>query len=304
MNSERGVQFLKQHRGQGMFLTILTLALICSGSRSRSLWTEESALILRSSIIPDHFKILNGNLDLLDKYHIDWQMLPFARASQAEEFIRYNRLLVSTGKWALVYWDDACVIYVKRLPEYHQVISKHEYKVNPADPDFNLTADIFIQELERKSAGDPKQILPYVLAGNYYFNHEQLDLAENKFKTALQIDPYNAPLFNNLANVCLRRGKIEEAVNNYKKAVRYDASFGVAYCNWGFVLEAQGKLKAAEEKYIVATKVSQGDPWPYNRLGAIEMKLGNKDKAIQFWKKGALIDPNSEAAENLKNAYR
>ncbi len=36
--------------------------------------------------------------------------------------------------WALVYWDDACLVFLKRVPKFERVIAANEYKtVMPQD---------------------------------------------------------------------------------------------------------------------------------------------------------------------------
>ena len=47
-------------------------------------------------------------------------------------------------EWALVYWDDTALVYLRRIPKYRAVISKYEYKM--PDPD---DADLIVEGLKR-----------------------------------------------------------------------------------------------------------------------------------------------------------
>lgn len=300
MNSERGVEFLKKHRGDSRVFNDFDIG-------GYLLWKEVPVFVdgrvvpyKNTQVLQDQFKIFGGQLQLLDKYQVDWIFLPYSLTGQVAQFEMFNRYLIDSKNWALIFWDDACLIYVRKSERHQDLIKTYGTVVNPALPDLNLPPEIFLKELEKKLREDPKSRMPYVLAGNYFFNRNMPEQAEKQFKAALRNDPQNGILYNNLGNVYLRQGKIDQAIAAYKQAVKFDVNLGLTYCNWGYVLETQGKTKEAEKLYITATKVSLGDAWPYNRLGIIEMKRGNREKAVGYWKKGAAIDPTSEAAKNLR----
>lgn len=301
MYSDQGADFLSKYRRGGKVFNDFDIG-------GYLLWKQIPVFVdgrigpyFGTEIMQDHFKISGGDLILLDRYGIDWIFLPYAKTSQTEEFDRFNSIIISSGIWALVYWDDAGLIYVRRTPLYSDVIGKYEYRyVNPAVPNLNAESGPFLAELERKLDEDSSSLMAHTLAGNYFFFHDQPQIAEKEFRLVLSKDPDNAMMYNNLANTLLRQGKIDEAVGLYKKAVKIDVNLGLAYCNWGYVMEAKSDLKEAIRLYLIAIKVAPGDAWPYNRLGVIEMKLGNKQKAIWYWKKGSRIDPSSESAKNLR----
>gem|GEM_PF-1346815 len=304
MNSERGVEFLKQHRGESRVFNDFDIG-------GYLLWKEVPVFVdgritpyMNTQVMQDQFRIFGGQLQLLDKYQIDWIFLPYSLSGQVAQFEAFNRYLIDSRNWALVFWDDACLIYVRKSEKYKDLIQAYISPINPALPDLNLPPEIFLKEMEAKLREDPLARMPYVLAGNYFFNRNMPEQAEKQFKAALRNDPQNGILYNNLGNVYLRQGKIDQAIAAYKQAVKYDVNLGLTYCNWGYVLETQGKIKEAEKLYITATKVSLGDAWPYNRLGIIEMKRGNREKAVGYWRKGAAIDPSSEAAKNLREYFK
>ncbi len=304
MSSDKGPGFLKQNMGDGKLFNDFDIG-------GYLLWKGIPVFIdgrvgpyLGTDVFGDYYKIFYGNLRLLDKYHVDWIILPYAITNQTEIFNRLNQTIASSGMWHLVFWDDACLIYVRGTEKYKAVIDRYGYRnVNPAIPDFSLEPKLFLGELSRQLEDDPALLLPHTLAGNYFFYHNDPTSAEKEFKIVLSKDPYNATIYNNLGNACLRQGRVDEAISWYKKAVRIDVNLGLAYSNWGYLMEARGETKEAIRLYAIATKVTPGDAWPYNRLGIMEMKSGNREKAIRYWQKGAKIDPNSEAAKNLKAVF-
>jgi hypothetical protein len=305
MHSDQAAGFIKQHRNGGKVFNDFDIG-------GYLLWKEIPVFVdgrigpyFGTEILPDHFRILSGDLDLLDKYGIDWLFLPYAKTSQTEDFDRFNKKIVSAGNWALVFWDDACLVYVRRTEKYREIIERYQYRhVNPAVPDFSLEPKLFLGELTRRIAEDPALLMPHTLAGNFFFHHNDAKMAEQEFQKVIKIDPYNAMMYNNLGNAYLRQGRVEQAVESYKKAVKIDVNLGLAYTNWGYLMEAKGDIKQAVKLYTIATKVTPGDAWPYNRLGIIEMKRGNREKAIGYWKKSVAIDPSSEAAKYLHEYFR
>jgi tetratricopeptide (TPR) repeat protein len=303
MYSDQAVDFIKQHRGGGKVFNDFDIG-------GYLLWKEVPVFVdgrigpyFGAEILQDHFKILGGDLALLDRYGIDWLFLPYAKTSQTEDFDRFNRRIIASGGWALVFWDDACLVYVRRTEKYQDIINRYGYRhVNPAVPDFSLEPKLFLGELTRRISEDTTLLMPHTLAGNYFFYHNDAKMAEQEFLKVIEKDPYNAMMYNNLGNAYLKQGRVDAAIESYKKAVKIDVNLGLAYTNWGYVMEAKGEMDEAVRLYIIATKVTPGDAWPYNRLGMIEIKRGNRNKALEYWQKGASIDPKSEAANNLKNA--
>ncbi|MDO9067412.1 MAG: tetratricopeptide repeat protein, partial [Deltaproteobacteria bacterium] len=93
------------------------------------------------------------------------------------------------------------------------------------------------------------------------------------------------------------RGAIEE----YSQAIELDRNLSQAYCNLGYIYETGGDHKRAEKCY---QKVLAGiDPlnvWAYNRMGMMLAARGEHQRARDYLQKGANIDPNSEAAWNLR----
>jgi hypothetical protein len=301
LNSEKGAEFLAFHRGAGRVFNDFDIGGFLAWKEIPVFVDGRIAPYFNTPVIQDHFKISSGNLSLLDKYGVDWIVLPYARTSLTQEFDRFNQTLLDSRNWALVYWDDAYMIYVRRTAAHDSVVQKYEYKyVNPAVPDLELPAELFLSELKRKTAESSELSLPYVLASNYYFAHNDIAEALAQLTVALRKDPRNGTLYNNLGNILLRQGQVEQAIHAYRQAVKYDVNLGLAYCNWGYLMEAKGEAKQAVKLYTIATKVTPGDAWPYNRLGIIEAKRGNRLKAMEYWRKGAAIDPQSEAAANLR----
>jgi hypothetical protein len=109
----------------------------------------------------------------LEKYEIDYVVFFEPMLSRYPNILKQQitEYLFKNNNWALVYWDDLSMIFLKNKPEYSELISKYEYKVfNPYTAVFNQkefeagirnfpsTAE---NEMKRKSAAEPN---------GYFFN--------------------------------------------------------------------------------------------------------------------------------------
>ena len=72
----------------------------------------------------------------------------------------------------------------------------------------------------------------------------KLDEAIDAFKKAISIKPDYADAYNNMGNVLGEQGKLEEAIEAYNKALTIKPDTE-AYYNMGNALKEQGKLKEA-----------------------------------------------------------
>jgi hypothetical protein len=68
----------------------------------------------------------------------------------------------------------------------------------------------------------------------------------------LQFQPNYAQAFNNLGNLLKETGRLEEAKENYTKALTLNPNYAEAHNNLGFTLQQVGKLDEAEASYTKA----------------------------------------------------
>ena len=83
----------------------------------------------------------------------------------------------------------------------------------------------------------------------------QFDDAIAEFRWALKIDPDSAPVHNNLGVVLAGQGRIEEAIAHYRAALKLKPDYAAASINLGRTLAAQGQLDEATACYRQALRV-------------------------------------------------
>lgn len=109
---------------------------------------------------------------LIDKYNIDYFMYstPYLTVSAREiEKNIVSYLSTANDKWKLVYWDDRSFLFVKNIPEFKNIIDRHEYKyISPYNFIFNTgmlrsryESDRiqFTNEVRRKLTEEPNGII-------------------------------------------------------------------------------------------------------------------------------------------------
>ncbi|HAD81245.1 MAG: hypothetical protein A2509_06415 [Candidatus Edwardsbacteria bacterium RIFOXYD12_FULL_50_11] len=251
-------------------------------------------------VLEDYVSIIKGDTALMNGYGVDLALLRYPRSGKSLSS-RLHEYLSGSSRWALVYWDDICLVFAKRIGKHGDPILKYQYKyINPIFTDPAAPADKFQQELSRAMEQNPRMVTPYLAAFNYYYQRD-LVLAESYVRQGLAIDGQDASLHNNLGNIHLTKGQNSQAVEEYSKAIALDKNITEAYCNIGYIREREGNYEAAEKYYAKILKsIDPLNTWAYNRMGMMLITRGRPREAVRYLSKGAAIDPNSEAAENLR----
>ena len=106
--------------------------------------------------------------------------------------------------WALVYYDDVGMIYLKRMEELSDVINKHEYKViNPQAMDLDYFGEIIK-------------------------NQEDFERAMGEVKRALQVNPDSYRLHFTMSYLYNLNGQKDEMLKEIKKTLEINPFFGAA----------------------------------------------------------------------------
>lgn len=251
-------------------------------------------------VLDDYVKIVKGDAKLLDRYGVDLALLRYPRSGKSASS-KLHEYFSGSGQWALVYWDDICLLFAKRTERNRAQIEIHQYRyVNPIFTDPAAPPDSFQAELNRAIEREPRMAAAYLAAFNYYYRRD-LDLAERYLRQGLAYGPDDASLHNNLGNIHLARGRLVEAVAEYRQAIKWDRNIAEAYCNLGFVHQMKGDFRSAELNYLkVLEQIDPLNVWAYNQIGMMLVENGRMARGVKYLQRGANIDPQSEAARNLK----
>ncbi len=101
------------------------------------------------------------------------------------------------------------------------------------------------------------------------------------------------------------QGNLDEAIENFRKAILIKPDFVGAYINLGLACEAQGKLDAAVETFRKAVSLNPDNADIYFNLGNVLKKQGRAGEAIDLFRKTIALNPkDAEAYYNMGNALQ
>jgi tetratricopeptide (TPR) repeat protein len=98
--------------------------------------------------------------------------------------------------------------------------------------------------------------------------------------------------------------KWQEAINAYRKVIKYEPMSAEVYNNIGVCYEKQGNLKMAANSYEKAISINPRFYRSYNNLGIIYYKLKDFNKARAAYEQALQLNPgNSQSEINLALIY-
>ena len=122
------------------------------------------------------------------------------------------------------------------------------------------------------------------------------------YTKALELDPTYSEAHYNLGNAVLRLGRVDDAIAHYEKALETNRNNIPAHYNLAGVLAQSGRMDAAIDHY---QKILEKDPnhaAAHNNLGAALARVGRVEEAVAQYLKALELNPgNAEAHYNLGN---
>jgi tetratricopeptide (TPR) repeat protein len=102
-----------------------------------------------------------------------------------------------------------------------------------------------------------------------------------------------------------KQGKVDEAIAEFRQAIRLSKNDASAHHKLGIVLYKQGKLNEAIAEFRLAICINKDFAEPHNNLGCVLLAKGRLDEAIAAFHEAIRLDKdNAEAHCNLGHALR
>jgi protein O-GlcNAc transferase len=141
--------------------------------------------------------------------------------------------------------------------------------------------------------------------GEAYRALGKLNEAENCFRQALRLDENLPDAHNNLGNVLRARGQSAEAMAAFEEAIRLRPAYAEAHNNLGTVLQAQGDLAGAMANYRQAIALNPRYAEAYNNLGTAWRTQGDLTAARECYEQALQQAPRHRDAHlNLGTVYQ
>jgi len=133
----------------------------------------------------------------------------------------------------------------------------------------------------------------YILALNS-FNSGNLNQAINKIDRAKKLIPINPAFYDLSAEIQIKQGLIDEAIESYKKALSLRQGYAFYHTKLGQLFQKKGAYVYALREFNEAIILDKYGAYPkehYSDLGLLYEVLGKKDEAVGQFKKALLIEP-------------
>ena len=103
---------------------------------------------------------------------------------------------------------------------------------------------------------------------------------------------YLPELYNSVGATLVSQGKLDEALENYKKAIGFDAKYSEAYYNLGVLYYQQGDKELAMQNYEKALQSEPNDYKSHYNLGVVLCAMGDFESAETHYLEALRLKPD------------
>lgn len=135
-----------------------------------------------------------------------------------------------------------------------------------------------------------------LLLSSIHFQCRRLDKSAHFSTLAIKQNPLLAEAYSNLGNVYKERGQLQEALENYRHAVRLKADFIDGYINLAAALVAARDMEQAVQAYVTALQYNPDLYCVRSDLGNLLKALGRLDEAKACYLKAIETRPDFAVA--------
>jgi tetratricopeptide (TPR) repeat protein len=140
--------------------------------------------------------------------------------------------------------------------------------------------------------------LAITILGSLLAKEGKLDQAMDNYRTALRYRPNFPEAHFFMGSALDQQGKPDEALAEYRKTLWFRPTEEQAHIFMGIILARQKKYDAAIQEYEVALKLNPDSAATENNLARVYHSLGQFDLAIQHYNAALALDPKLSLAHN------
>ncbi|NIO39434.1 MAG: tetratricopeptide repeat protein [Burkholderiales bacterium] len=152
--------------------------------------------------------------------------------------------------------------------------------------------EALVDQGEKLTVEYPASFLLWNIFGAANAGLGRLDQAVQAFRKASDLNPRSPDAHNNIGNALKKQGKLDAAIAAYRRALAIKPDFAEAHYNLGYVLQDQGKLDAAIAAYRKALAIKPDFADAHNNIGNALQKLGRLDEAVDAYSQALAIKPD------------
>lgn len=152
------------------------------------------------------------------------------------------------------------------------------YQENKSDPDAAISA------YQTAYVLTPEDIDIYVNLGSAFYDKEDYNNALAVYRQALELQPHNPKIHCNLGFLYWGKADTEEAIKSYELAIKYNDKYDIAYNNLGVIyLDDLGRVNRAIELFKKAVEVNPSYALAHFNLARATSIVGDKVEAAKLY---------------------
>lgn len=252
------------------------------------------------------------------------QYLFFTQESDSA-ILQFKRLLAHDGVEQDV-WNALVVYYVQQNNvDSMQHYARKALEQYPEDVNYLFVSAIAYQQQEQYDTAETmirKTLAHFKKDSTYFFSLAQVyaslgdvsyflkeyPASDSAFDYALILDPDNPSTLNNYSFYLSERNiRLEDAEKMSAKSLELRPDEATFLDTYGWIQYRKGNYKTAKkyiEKAVGLSDASHPDAALYEHLGDVELKLGNRRKALAHWKKAAELPGASQEIKDKIAAHQ
>ena len=137
-----------------------------------------------------------------------------------------------------------------------------------------------------------------VLAGRWR-NAGRVDDAVEQYRKAVELNPGYMEAYSNLGNALRQQGRLDEAMAHCRKALEIQPQSARTHRILGLALAGSGRLDEAIAQFQEALAIEPECAEAHNDLGAALLERGRSNEAVAHWKQAVAINPHD--AQTYRN---
>ena len=124
-------------------------------------------------------------------------------------------------------------------------------------------------------------------------DQRQFEAALADFNKAIELNPTNAPAYNNRGWTEFLKGDFHSSIDDATHAIQLNPNDGIPYGTRGWARYSQGDNAGAIEDCTKATQLEKSGSAPFlGDQGLLDFIAKNYEKAVADWQKAIQQDPN------------
>ena len=220
----------------------------------------------------------------------------------SKQALKYNKVQASiysqVGKSYFMTGDyDSSTYYLDRAIMFG-ANSETDYYFLATSENKNHNHDKAINYINKSIEKNNSKAQYYMVRGDANFGLEKFEEAKNDFEKALSLDPNNNTIYKSLANVYIKLGESDKALQNIEKGI--SSALGDEKVNFlilkGNYYHQIGDLDNAEKSFNEAFKLNQQSAIVLTNQAAVLIDKGEFEKAVEKCDQAIDIDATQTEA--------